>query len=133
MTVPKVKEESIAIDTLETAAWWFAVVVRRIYNARKIPEVNLKPSVFVRKGAQESAVFARLSKIQKWKKFYPVNPSSSDTRLPVNEPITIPFLVAVPASNHQHQQQTTRGTHTFSRRDPPTHPPSLKLSLHQSH
>jgi hypothetical protein len=41
MTVPKVKEESIAIDTLETAAWWFAVVVPpNKYNARKIPEVN---------------------------------------------------------------------------------------------
>ena len=62
MTVPKVKEESIAIDTLETAAWWFAVVVRRIYNARKIPEVNLL--CLSGKGPENHAVFARLSKIQ---------------------------------------------------------------------
>ena len=42
MTVPKVKEESIAIDTLETVVWWLGVVVPpNKYNARKIPEVNL--------------------------------------------------------------------------------------------
>ena len=40
MTVPKVKEGSIAIDTLETVAWWLVVVVPpNKYNARKIPEV----------------------------------------------------------------------------------------------
>lgn len=56
MTVPKVKEESIAIDTLETAAWWFAVVVRRIYNARKIPEVNLNFCVCQERGPRKRSL-----------------------------------------------------------------------------